>query len=248
MDSARSIPTRRPAPRSGPTHAPRQASPARPDAPVRDLTPPPVAAPPAAPNGSIIDRYPATPPVTITHEPVIVGEIADVLWDVYRANFEPLSQVAVMSQASTHAEMIEFFANPRVHKVVAWEDGTPVGLGMVTNDLDLVVEISPPYLRSRYPEHAARDAIYIGMYVLVAPHHRRRTLFSRLYLELWQIPALVGGLMVWDVCESNRQMLNMDRLAEKIASNFPRSSVGVLDRQTWYVAELPEAIPDLGRG
>jgi hypothetical protein len=84
-----------------------------------------VGAPPDAPSGSIIDRYPSAPPVTITHEPVIVGEVAELLWEVYQANFEPLSRVAVTSQSSTYDEMIEFFANPRIHKIVVVDRSGP---------------------------------------------------------------------------------------------------------------------------
>ena len=36
----------------------------------------------------------------------------------------------------------------------------------------------------------------------------------------------------------------MPIIAQRIADGFPRASVEVLDRQTWYVAHIPEPIPD----
>jgi len=77
----------------------------------------------------------------------------------------------------------------------------------------------------------------------VTPGARRRTLFGRLSTELWQVPALVGGVLVFDVCDFNREVFGAERLAQQVADNFPRSAVAVLDRQTWYAAELPEPIP-----
>ena len=47
---------------------------------------------------------------------------------------------------------------------------------------------------------------------------------------------------MFDVCEFNRMMFDTDELTKRIAERFPHSSVHVLDRQTWYVAELPEPI------
>ena len=42
----------------------------------------------------------------------------------------------------------------------------------------------------------------------------------------------------------NRTLFDADALTSRIASQFPRANVGVVDRQTWYVAELPEPLPE----
>lgn len=235
-------PADRPArPRSFPVESPPATS-------VGPVTPTAVApsAPPLRDQGSILDRYTAPPTVVITHERVVDGDDAERLHDAYRANFDPLSAVAVQSQSSGRDEMMAEFADPRIIKIVARERGVPVGLGMVTNHLEAVPDINPDFLRASFPSQAERDAIYLGMYVMVVPGHRGLTLFHRLYLEMWQLPAKVGGVMVFDVCEFNRTTFDTDVLAQKIASNFPRSSVDVLDRQTWYAAELPEPLPVSG--
>jgi hypothetical protein len=204
--------------------------------------PPPV--PPAPLTGSILDRHPVAPPISITHERSITGEVAEELWHAYLENLQPLAEVAVLRHLDSHEEMLAQFANPRILKLVAWQGAHPVGLGMVTNCLEDVAEISPPFLRLKYPEHAARDAIYIGMLVMVSPGQRSLTTFSRLYLELWQVPARAGGILIFDVCDFNRQAFGVDEMSQRIASNFQRASVEVLDQQTWYVAHLPEPLPD----
>jgi hypothetical protein len=140
--------------------------------------------------------------------------------------------------------MLTQLANPRITKIVGWQGREPVGLAMVTNSLEDVMEISPPFLRARYPEHAEHDRIYVGMLVMVSQQLRGRTLFGRLYMELWQIPAQAGGVLIFDVCDFNRTTFDTDALTDRIASNFPRSSVSVVDRQTWYAAELPLPIAD----
>lgn len=205
--------------------------------------PPPV--PPAATrNGSILDRHPVAPPISITHERSITGELAEELWESYLENLGPLAEVAVLRHLDPHEEMLAQFANPRILKLVAWQGARPVGLGMVTNHLEEVAEISPEFLRVKFPEYAARNAIYVGMLVMVSQVERTLTAFSRLYLELWQVPARANGILVFDVCDFNRHTFGVDEMSRRIASNFPRSSVEVLDRQTWYVAHLPEPLHD----
>jgi hypothetical protein len=203
--------------------------------------PPPL--PPAPRTGSVLERHPVTPPISITHERSITGELAEELWADYLENVEPLAEVAVLRHLDPRDDMLAQFANPRILKLVAWQGARPVGLGMVTNSLEDVVEISPAFLRSKYPEYAARDAIYVGMLVMVSPGQRNLTAFNRLYLELWQVPARAGGILVFDVCDFNRRTFGVDEMSHRIASNFPKASVEVLDRQTWYVAHLPEPLP-----
>jgi hypothetical protein len=231
-----------------PTTRPALRGPLRPVAPA--FPPPPSGAapvksvPPPTSDRSILEQYRPAPSIVITHESVVEGDNAERLYEAYRANFEPLSQVSVFKQFDDHDEMLAQFADPRILKIVAWQAGVPVGLGMITNHLEVVPEIAPEFLRLRYPEHASRNAIYLGMYVLVDPSARSRTLVSRIYTELWQVPARDNGVIVYDVCDYNRKVLDTDTLHQTIAANFPRSTATVLDQQTWYVAELPEPIPD----
>lgn len=201
---------------------------------------PPQRTPPAE---ATIDGVRRSPPITVTHHEVVDGDLATELWTSYRANFEPLAELAILQHYYDEAEIREEFENPRIDKIIVWQDGAPVGLGMVTNSLEDVPQISPRFLRRRYPEHAARDAIYFGILVMVSTPQRGLTIFSRLYTELWQVPARAGGVLVFDICEFNRELFDTDALAARIASQFPGGSVSVLDRQTWYVADLPAPIP-----
>lgn len=200
--------------------------------------------PPAPSSGSIIEQHPPAARIHITHEKSISGATAETLWEAYRSSFEPLASLAMLRHFYSRDEVLAELANPRILKIVGWQEGEPVGLAMVTNSLEDVPQISPEFLRASYPEHAQTNTIYFGILVLVVPDLRGRTLFSRLYLELWQVPALAGGVLVFDICDFNHQLFDTDLLTQRIADNFPQSSVRVIDRQTWYVADLPKPIPD----
>lgn len=174
---------------------------------------------------------------------MIEGADAELLWEAYRLNFEPLEELAILQHMYEREEVLAELANPNITKIVGWEGETPVGLGMVTNHLESVPQISPRYLRAKYPEHAAQNRIFFGILVAVSPEHRGMTLFNRIYLEMWNIPARQGGVLVFDICEFNRITFDTDQLVQRIGANFPQSSVETIDRQTWYAAELPKPLP-----
>lgn len=204
--------------------------------PVRPSPPPPT-------PGSIAERHHERPPVDVTVELVIEGEEAEKLWETYRVNFAPLGELAALQHVFSREEILDELADPRIQKIVGWEGAEPVGLGMVTNELECVPQMSPEFLRARYPEHAARNAIYYGILVAVSSPHRGLTLFNRVYTTLWQIAAADDGVLAFDICKFNRDAFDADSLIDRIASNFPDSSVRVADQQTWWVAELPKPIP-----
>src|SRR5688500_18688533 len=106
-----------------------------------------------------ISALPA-PRTHVARELVIVGDEAEALWEMYREAFEPLEERAIQQHLWSREDVLAELANERIVKFVGWSDGRPVGLCMVTNDLELVPMISPTFLRRRFPEHAERDAIF----------------------------------------------------------------------------------------
>ncbi len=195
------------------------------------------------PDTPILEAHPPKPRVDLTHEAVIEGDDAETLWETYRSNFAELESEAILQHMFDKDEVLAEFADPRIIKVVGWEGSEPVGLGMLTKHLEAVPQISPRYLRAKYPEHAELDRIYYGILVAISPGYRGRTLSQRLYMEMWNIPATEGGVLIFDVCQYNRTNRDADAMAQLAASMFPGGSVGHIDSQTWYAAELPNPLP-----
>jgi len=161
------------------------------------------------------------------------------LWNLYFAAFEPLQELALLNHLYPRADFETLLADGRISKLVAWSDGTPVGLAMITNDLELVPQISPPFLRARYPEQHSRRAVFFGIMVFVAESHRRTTAFSRLIAGMGQITAEASGVVVFDVCRHNMTAIELDRQIAAIARWFPGSSFDQIDEQRYFAATLP---------
>ena len=141
---------------------------------------------------SILETHPAAAPITITHELSITGTQAESLWEAYRTTFEPLAELAVLQHFYSRDEVLAELANPRIIKIVGWQADAPVGWRWSRTAWRTCRRSRRRSCARKYPEHAARNAIYVGILVMVAPGFRGRTLFARLSTELWQVPRRGG--------------------------------------------------------
>ncbi|MFT3854909.1 MAG: hypothetical protein QM733_19550 [Ilumatobacteraceae bacterium] len=194
-----------------------------------------------------LDRQPTSPRARIVRELAIVGERAEAIWQLYHEAFEPLRELALQQHLWSREEILAELANPRIVKFVGMSGDEPVGLCMVTNDLSAVPLISPEFLRARYPEQAARDAIFYGIVIFVRAGYRGRTLFARLGTHAGQEAASSCGVIVFDVCAFNREHASLDDNLRRLARSFPNSSMDLVDQQSWFAIEVPEPLEDFSR-
>ena len=163
----------------------------------------------------------------------------DDLWDLYFEAFEPLQELALLNHLYHRADFNDLLDDERVSKLIAWVEGEPVGLAMITNELDLVPQISPPFLHAKYPEQAAEHSVFFGIMVFVAESHRRSTTFARLVAGMGQITADASGVVVFDICRHNMAAIELDKQIASISRWFPGSSFEQIDEQRYFAAVLP---------
>ena len=183
----------------------------------------------------------------ITRELIIEGERAEAIWQIYHDSFVPLQELAMQQHLWSREVILDELADPRIVKIVGTADGEPVGLCMVTNELEVVPMISPEFLRARYPEQASRNAIFYGVVIFVRSGYRGRTLFARLGTHAGQEAASQGGVIIFDVCSFNRVQASLDDNLRRLAQSFPNSSMDLLDQQSWFAIEVPEPLEDFSR-
>lgn len=178
----------------------------------------------------------------VTRELSIVDERAEAIWEMYEEAFTPLDELAAQRHLWSKEEVLAELANELIVKFVGWSGDEPVGLGMITNDLELVPMISPAFLRRRFPEQASRNAIYYGIVIFVRPGYRGKTLFARLGAQMAQEAALDSGVILFDVCSYNRENGAIDQNLGRIARPFQGSHMSLIDQQSWFAVELPQAM------
>lgn len=166
------------------------------------------------------------------------------LWGLYHATFEPLQELALLNHLYSRQEFEALLANPVVTKLVARANGVPVGLAMITNELTVVPQISPPFLRVRYPDEAERGAVFFGILICVDTTRRRSAVFARLIAGMAQITANAGGVVVFDICRHNVDGLELDRQIGSFTRWFPGSTFDQIDQQQYFAARIPAPAGD----
>jgi len=171
----------------------------------------------------------------VTFEQTVGGELADRFWELYLEAFEPLRTRAAARHVLHREEFDEEMSDPRVLKLLAHDDdGAAVGLTTLATDLAAVPWVSPEFFAARYPEHAARGAVWYIGFTLAHPGRRA----SRTFMDM--IDALVAHLAenrvvcAYDVSRFNDDSL---RFADNLRRHLERTQdveVETVDQQTYY--------------
>ncbi|WP_036961899.1 hypothetical protein [Promicromonospora kroppenstedtii] len=171
----------------------------------------------------------------VTFEEVVGGADADGFWELYVQAFEPLRTRAAARHVLYREEFDAEMADPRVTKLLARdEQGEPVGLTTLAKDLAAVPWVSPEFFAARYPEHAARGALWYIGFTLAHPGRRA----TRTFMDM--IDALVAHLAANQVvCAYDVSRFNDDslRFADNLRRHLERTqdvTVETVDRQAYY--------------
>lgn len=162
-------------------------------------------------------------------------ETATTFYDLYETAFGPLRTRAMARQVLTRSEFAAQMVDEAVVKYVAWDDeGRPVGLCTLTQRLETVPWISPEYFADRYPEHAARDAIWYFGFVLAHPNQRHARFIDQL------IEVGVGELVeqraicAYDMCAYNDGALRLGPRVGQIFERLTGCAPQLADTQNYY--------------
>ncbi|MFD6445802.1 hypothetical protein ACFWEJ_11895 [Promicromonospora sp. NPDC060204] len=171
----------------------------------------------------------------VAFERVVDGADAERFWTLYLDAFEPLRTRAAARHVLHREEFDAEMADPRVTKLLVRDDqGDAVGLTTLATDLAAVPWVSPEFFAARYPEHAARGALWYIGFTLAHPGRRA----TRTFMDM--IDALVGHLAehrvvcAYDVSRFNDDSL---RFAENLRRHLERTqdvTVETVDRQSYY--------------
>lgn len=176
----------------------------------------------------------------VTVETSMDASATGAFWDLYEAAFAPLRARAAARQVLTREEFDAEMVDPRVAKHVARDaGGTPVGVTTLTRDLSTVPWISPEYFAARFPEHAARDAIFYLGFTLVAPGRHGSTVFGDMITSCLVEFTAARGVCGYDVCAYNDEVLRLDTMIRRTMAARTTVEHHRLDAQTYYCVEVP---------
>lgn len=178
----------------------------------------------------------------VTIESKIIGKQLERFHQLYKSAFGPLQTLTAVRQVLTDDEFEAQMTDERVDKYVAWDDDEPTGLMTVTRQLETVPWISPEFFRARFPDHAARDAIFYVAFALADPSKREARAMAAMTEFLSATLIEAGGICGYDVCAHNR---DVRRFADNVERFFKRQGPAVveaIDTETYYTADFAAAL------
>lgn len=188
-----------------------------------------------------IARPGVTQEVHVTVESTIPDDAIELFHRLYEEAFGPLRTKAIARQVLHRSEFREEMRDPRISKYVARTgDGEPIGVTTLTRHLETVPWISPDYFAARYPEHAARDAIYYAGFTLVAPSARQGAAFHAMIKSVVQVLVAERAAVGWDICSYNNTQLSFADSIRAVLDEQANVEVAVEDSQTYYAARFTE--------
>jgi len=176
--------------------------------------------------------------------PGIPPEGLDEAWDFYRETFEPLVKLAATRHLMTRGEFDTMMADPRVLKFVTRDSEGLTGLSVMTDDLDAVPLISPPYFQHHWPGLYADRRIIYCVFIGARRGPRGDGVFVALQREIYaRMVQPVRGVVVLDVCLWNERERNLPWAVESIVSAISGGAAKAtrVDSQSYWLYEFPVA-------
>ncbi len=177
--------------------------------------------------------------ITIEVQRDLADDVTERFHQLYLETFGPMALLAVARQVLHRDEFVEEMRDPRVMKYVARDAaGEVVGLTTLTRDLETVPWISPEYFAARYPEHAARDAVFYLGFTLVAPQHQRSHVFQSMIEEVIGHVRDARGVCGWDVCAYNEKVFGFSTMIGTLLHHHADCTIEEIDTQIYSVVEM----------
>lgn len=183
-----------------------------------------------------VDRH-AGPSTAITVVTAVDPATIERFWHIYVAAFEPIMTKAAARHMLTFDEFAAEMTDGRIDKyVAAAHDGYVYGITTVTTDLTAVPWIEPDYYLSRYPEQAARGALFYLGFTLVDPDRRPFRAFKEMMDTVCRRFASARGVCGFDFCDYNARGA-VGKVVRALPTTFG-ATIEEVDTQSYKVLDF----------
>lgn len=168
-------------------------------------------------------------------ERIITGTDADALYATHQEVFAPIDPLAVEQQSLPADLFYELLGHPEVLEFVARDDtGRAPALMIVTTRLDLVPWVRPGFLEARYPEHAARGALYYVPCIQLSPDAQDGGLIEAMIESFSLYMGARKGVLVFDCCQWDIDNLAVPQFVERYARRTVEAEFLEIDAQRYF--------------
>ena len=174
---------------------------------------------------------------------VLPEELLDGAWEFYRATFSPLTTRSATRHLMHRDEFDTLMADPRVIKFLTRDAGGPTGMSAMTDDLDAVPLISPPFFAAHWPELYQQRRLVYCVFIGATPGRRGEGVFVALQKECWvRMVEPAAASVLLDICLYNERELRLPWAVEGILTQITGGAQATrVDSQSYWLYEFPAA-------
>ncbi|MDP3890948.1 hypothetical protein [Nocardioides sp.] len=182
---------------------------------------------------------PRTDGVRVSRELEIPPERAAGLYPLYREVLGSLGSAAAARHLLTEEEFVDELADPRIDKWVATgeADGDFLGMSTLARDLQAVPWASPDFYIERYPEQAARGAIWYLGFTMTLPGAQGAGVFATMLSAMTEAAVAEQVIVAWDMCSANIAGGLNGAITTQLATSAGAISAQ-LDTQSYFSADF----------
>lgn len=178
-------------------------------------------------------------PVRVERMTDVPEPLVEQFLAVYRAAFAPLETRAAARQSLSDDEFRDEMRDPRVTKLVAFDERDEAGsMAIVATDLSVVPWISVPYYAQRFPEQYARGAVYYVNAAVVRPDRQGGPWAKVVLDDLYRFVAENRAVMAFDSCGFNVEVIRLVESTRRAAQRIAHVDPIELDRQHYYAFDM----------
>ena len=171
----------------------------------------------------------------VTIETIVDDDTAERFLELYRHSFAPLEGLAAARQSLTDDEFLSEMRDETVLKFIGWDRRErPAAMVVINTDLDTVPWVSPEFWRRRYPEQAARGAVFYFGALLVSPDVRGGPWAHRMLAETVRYTARHHAVAAFDCCQHNVDEVQLPRMIAEVANALSFVETERVDTQAYY--------------
>lgn len=169
--------------------------------------------------------------------------LLDEAWDFYRATFAPLATRAATRHLMVRSEFEPLMADPRLTKYVTRDADGITGMSAMTDDLDAVPLISPPFFAANWPELYEQRRLLYCVFIGARTGRRGDGVFVALQQEIYRRMVVpVNASVLLDICMFNEKELKLPWAVEGILTKIAGGAQATrVDSQSYWLYEFSAA-------
>ena len=182
------------------------------------------------------------PPMYVTrHSHVIDRSLIDGLWLLYERAYVRTAEATVTHEMLDRIEFTEQLADHANRVWVLWSDERPVGMALISTDVNRTRWLSERYFKTHFPDRYAAGQVHYVVWVTIDPAYVASGAVGVLATQALAVEAADGALLVFDVPDVNQPESEggAAELMIRLARSVSDATLVPLGTQRYFAVDFP---------